>query len=324
MRLHITHDDAANADYGPWFVEYILRNAAASPYAVHIPEPEPTQADAILILSRGDEYSTQLRRHPYLRQFHGKCYVYDVRDRPLTTLPGLYASMPKGRYRPVRHRTAGYFAPINEEIKRVAVAPPEPDLVCSFVGGPTAPVRRCLFRDNPFGKRSDVIIRNVYGWVLRESESEEKTLRFREFAELIARSRFVLCPRGIGVSSHRLFETMELGRVPVILSDGWVPPVGPDWPSFTLQVAERHWRQLPNVIEAANPFAAEMGERARRAWEEWFSPEIQFQRLAEWVEQLQRATPGGGHLDRFCGVRMAVRRTTDNVKRLAKRYIGRS
>ena len=46
----------------------------------------------------------------------------------------------------------------------------------------------------------------------------------RTDADFIRRTRFVLCPRGQGVSSIRLFEVMKSGRVPVIISDAFVPP----------------------------------------------------------------------------------------------------
>ena len=41
---------------------------------------------------------------------------------------------------------------------------------------------------------------------------------YRRYAELTKASKFVLCPRGVGASTIRLFETMRMGRVPVILS----------------------------------------------------------------------------------------------------------
>ena len=63
-------------------------------------------------------------------------------------------------------------------------------------------------------------------------------------------SAFVLCPRGGGTSTFRLFETMMLGRVPVILSDQWVPRVGPDWESFSLRVMERDVSKVPRLLES--------------------------------------------------------------------------
>ncbi len=46
----------------------------------------------------------------------------------------------------------------------------------------------------------------------------------REFEEITAQSHFSLCPRGYGKTSFRLYEAMELGAVPVYISDEhWLP-----------------------------------------------------------------------------------------------------
>jgi hypothetical protein len=61
----------------------------------------------------------------------------------------------------------------------------------------------------------------------------------------IAWSKFVLCPRGYACSRWRLFETMMAGRVPVIISDQWVPPEGPAWERFSVRVSQKHVAQPP-------------------------------------------------------------------------------
>ncbi|MDQ2919268.1 MAG: glycosyltransferase family 47 protein, partial [Verrucomicrobiota bacterium] len=93
---------------------------------------------------------------------------------------------------------------------------------------------------------------------------------------------FVLCPRGVGASTIRLFETMRMGRVPVILSDEWVPPVGPLWEKFSVRVAEKDFAQVPRLLEEREHMAVPMGQLARREWEEWFSPEVAFHRVVDY------------------------------------------
>ncbi len=101
-------------------------------------------------------------------------------------------------------------------------------------------------------------------------------------------SKFVLCPRGRATVSIRLFETMELGRVPVILSDEWVPPDGPDWPGCSLRVPERRVGGLPALLRSCEPNAEEMGRQARAAWEQWFSPQMRVARTVSYAEDLLR------------------------------------
>ena len=78
------------------------------------------------------------------------------------------------------------------------------------------------------------------------------------------------------MSSWRLFETLKAGRVPVIISDQWVPPEGPAWESFSVRVPERNVAAIPTLLERLEPRAAEMGCQARRAYEHWFAAETAF------------------------------------------------
>ena len=283
MRLHITTDDADDRNSGRWFVDHFAQRARECRFRVHQLVDSPDDADAIVFLARGDDYSTELRRHPLVRSHFGKVFVYDVKPWPIPFLPGLYCSLPRGQFSPARHAAAPYLAPINAKIAAVAAEPPrEPDLFFSFIGADNVSVRRRLFRAAAtWGTRADILIELAYGWAARGNPAAE-----RRFAETITRSRFVLCPRGIATSSYRVYETMELGRVPVIQSDDWMAPVGPQWDQFALRLPERSTLELPQLLTAYDTRAAEMGRAARAAWEEWFAPNVKFHRLAEAVGRL--------------------------------------
>jgi hypothetical protein len=109
----------------------------------------------------------------------------------------------------------------------------------------------------------------------------------RRYAELTKASKFVLCPRGLSASTVRLFETMRMGRVPVILSDRWVAPEGPRWEDFAIRIPENEFRMVPRLLEEREPEAVEMGECARREWERWFSDEVLFHHLVELCLDIQ-------------------------------------
>lgn len=44
----------------------------------------------------------------------------------------------------------------------------------------------------------------------------EKPLSYRESLEVVARAQFVLCPRGNGYDTHRVWESLYLGSVPIV------------------------------------------------------------------------------------------------------------
>jgi exostosin family protein len=118
---------------------------------------------------------------------------------------------------------------------------------------------------------------------------EEAELRkfWRRYAETMHASKFVLCPRGLGVSSVRLFDTMRIGRVPVILSDDWVEPNGPSWEKFSIRIPEAKFKCIPDLLEKRETQAVEMGLMARKQWEDWFSIDVCFHRVVQWCLQIK-------------------------------------
>jgi hypothetical protein len=81
---------------------------------------------------------------------------------------------------------------------------------------------------------------------------------------------------------------MMLGRVPVIVSDQWVPPQGPDWSSMSVRVEEGDVDSIPALLEATAAEAQAMGRVARGAWVDWFSEDASFHRTVEWCLDLER------------------------------------
>lgn len=321
MRVYFDHDDERGTNYGQWFVDFLHSRAAQDRIRAHAIAATPEEADAILIVSRGDPYYTEARRHPLVNRFREKVFIYDTHNRPISFLPGLFTSMPRSQFDARRHRTVGYLSPINEQIAVVAAEPKtEPDLLCSFIGAPSAAVRRRLFKDNPFRGRSDAIVVERLGWKLRDGSEAERIAMYREYADTLARSAFSLCPRGIAAGSYRLFETMELGRVPVVLSDAYVPCVGPNWDSFALFVPESDLAKLPAILEKWQPQAAEMGQRARQAWEDWFAPDVQFHRMASWLAELKSNGPSLRPIDRLRWPWLiGTRRTIDFGRKIGRK-----
>jgi hypothetical protein len=124
--------------------------------------------------------------------------------------------------------------------------------------------------------RSDVLIQRkqqIGGRVAGgfDDDSPEIMAFKREYAKVITHSKFVLCPRGYGTSSIRLFETMQSGRVPVIISDAWVPCSNIQWSKCSLRVPEKDISKLANICLNVEKEWITMATEARRTWEEWFS-----------------------------------------------------
>jgi hypothetical protein len=121
------------------------------------------------------------------------------------------------------------------------------------------------------------------------ASAEQLVVFWKRYVDAGRRSQFILCPRGVAPSSIRLFETMCMGRVPVILADEWVPPQGPRWKNFSIQIPERDARSVPRILEEREADAFEMGLAARNEWEEYFSPEVAFHRVVELCLEIQKS-----------------------------------
>ncbi len=210
-------------------------------------------------------------------------YLYSENDYARGAFPGLYTSIPASAHKPDWTRGAPYIRP-NVWLDGVAPLawPDPPSYLFTFSGSvETHPVRGRLvsaLREQPGMRpisRSDV--QSAF-----ERVDERGILKLRERAiEMSRQSHFVLCPRGQGASSIRLFETMQMGRSPVIVSDDWVEPAGPDWSSFAVRVPEDAVASIPALLEPMRGRSREMGAAARRAWEDWFSPEVCSGRLID-------------------------------------------
>jgi len=113
----------------------------------------------------------------------------------------------------------------------------------------------------------------------------------RTFAHLLDGSHFILCPRGIGASSMRIFEAMRAGRVPVIIGDSWIePPVG-DWSAFSLRIPEHAVERIPDICTDYLDRAASMGDLARATFQRYFAPPVFLDRALDFI-RLNEERPG--------------------------------
>jgi hypothetical protein len=246
---------------------------------------DPGSADLILFVEgHGDdaagEHFEQVRAAPLYREYAGKCFLYSGIDRVIPFLPGIYPSIERRWSWPGWTRGGCYLVPPNPFL---ADRPPVgKEHLASFIGAcGSLPVRHQVMN---LSDRPGFLIRNTtapfVGAVRRGDDLTLAALK-REYIHTSLASKFVLCPRGVGPSSIRLFECMELGVAPVIIADDWVAPVGPRWAEICIRVAERDVPRLPTILAAREPDHERLGRHARQAWEDHYSPWSLFHTLIE-------------------------------------------
>jgi len=270
---------------------WLRESAQEDPFGLHCLVDSPEQADIILFVENhvgDDQYRLGVRHHPLYRRFPEKCFLYHDADNAVALLRGIYPSIRKRDYLIDRCRSAGYIARIasNESIFYNPTIRTRKWLY-SFLGEANSAVRVALFA----GAHPEGLVRDTTGkrmWQMGPGPTRDQFTT--EYAKAISDSQFVLCPAGVGPSTYRLFETMEMGRVPVILSDEWVPPPGPKWDDFSIRVPEQLVGQVSSILKTFSDHHEEMGRQARLAWEQWFAKPVCFHRLIELCVDIQ-ATP---------------------------------
>src|SRR3954452_12516996 len=140
MRVYLPRTEVGKwSDLSVGFLE--LR-AAADRFREHELTSDPAAADIILFTQchMVDWRLGAVREHPIAKKYWEKVMVYDERDRPWPSFPGVYVSAPSQVLDSATQRPWGYAW-----TEEVPIASSEPDLLFSFVGSPTARCREPLF-----------------------------------------------------------------------------------------------------------------------------------------------------------------------------------
>jgi hypothetical protein len=251
------------------------------------------QADVILYLEpncwKDRDYAELMLREENILSFPQKCFAYGYADFFIGFLPGLYVCVTQEHAPDGRFGSWNYLLGLPNAFVEKMTEEREgrkPSLLFSFRGSKSAPVRGPVL-DNAAAWSGFARITEIDGKHFHNVPEQQQ----RGYVDEILDSHFVLCPRGLGCSSHRLFETMALGRVPVILSDAWVEPLGPAWDEFSVRVPEKDASRLPEILRPLQDQAAAMGRRARQEWETWFAPDVVVPRFFDRLEALMGAQP---------------------------------
>jgi hypothetical protein len=272
---------------------WLRESARLDQFGQHFLCDDPERADLILFVEShlgDDPFFLKVIFHPIRRKYPEKCFLYHDADNAIPLMRGVYPSIRQGDYLQDRCRSGWYIA----RIEQPSMPPPKnrtvvPKHLYTFIGANNSRSRdQLLSMPHPMGFVEDTSNRRL--WAL--PTATEKKAFHRRFSESILDSQFSLCPAGIGPCSYRLFESMELGVAPVIISDNWVPFDGPSWERFSIRIPERHIPDLRRILEERATESEAMGGAARDAWEQWISQPVSFHHLVESCYDLSKEKSG--------------------------------
>jgi len=272
-----------------------VRTLADRPDAKHALADSPEEADLVVLCGSFTRDRHLLTGHPLYRRFRHKTTVYTCDDHYSPLAPGVYASPRRGLStalgRVQSHAFASSYGLRANAAVLAAAGEADPgatvpkSLLCSFEGSSTSRLRRRLFAlevdpDEACIRDTSTSYRHFDPRASDQPASDQAGGQAGYVATMLS-SRFVLCPRGVGTGTLRLFEAMSLGVAPVLISDRYVLPRGPAWDTFLVRIPER---RAGDVVDILRPLASQSAPRARlarAAWEEWFAPDVIFDRLMD-------------------------------------------
>ena len=246
---------------------------------------DPESADIILVGDvREENWGTKVMNCDLINKYPNKCFSLSDRDMPLILHHGIYACGAKKSILSFgRVRTGSYSVSYGDIFRNPFIENHvfsnqsylEKEYLLTFIGRNSSKIRNSIF--NLKFERPDIYIEdssktfNLWG----KQEHREKAER-RKYYHMLLHSKFALCPRGVGTSSMRTFESMKLGVAPIIVSDNWRLPKGPMWKDFSIFIKEKNIRDLEKIAESHSDSYKEMGQKARKAFEAFFADDVYF------------------------------------------------
>lgn len=139
-------------------------------------------------------------------------------------------------------------------------------ILASFVGSATHPIRIKMAESCKSHKNLPIYMK---GWTPSVNQNE-----FETFVTLTLNSKFCLCPRGYGLNSFRLYEAMQLGCVPVVITDNYYLPWKDElnWKEFAVLIDEN---ELPYILDILESISEEhlnkMKNKIREVYSKYFT-----------------------------------------------------
>lgn len=117
-----------------------------------------------------------------------------------------------------------------------------------------------------------------------------------EFCRNIIESDYVVCCSGYENYSIRFYETLSMGRIPILLNTDCVLPYdfAIDWKKYCVWVEKNELNSIADkVIDFHRKLSAQdfidLQHECRRVWEEWISPEGFFNNFYRHLEKVSQS-----------------------------------
>lgn len=254
------------------------------------------QADLIVLLESNRtktlEYVHELAREDVMRLRPFRVYTINYEDKPMGILPGLYSSLEPKDFRHEFHLSWPHLDCPNPLIDGYTEDRPLPGnpWLFTFSGSCSHPIRGLLFSAyaEPSDQHKVTEVDRFY-----DHSDDERSSYFND----ILNSKYVLCPRGNAPYSHRIIETITLGRVPVVIADDWVPFSIPE-NGYYVRIRERDISRTHELLRQHDCDYQSTAERVRSVRNKYFAKRKKYAvGIAQLIELHSRVHGAIGNAD---------------------------
>jgi hypothetical protein len=154
------------------------------------------------------------------------------------------------------------------------VADGERPILASFIGSNTHRVRQKITETY---KDSEHIRIFMKGWTPSVSDND-----FLVFTDMTKNSKFCICPRGYGLNSFRLYEAMQLGAIPIIVTDEFYLPWADEikWCEFSELVSEDMIYHIEKLVLSYSKEQIQIKQnRIKELYPKYFSMDGMYQNI---------------------------------------------
>lgn len=263
MKIYFAESkDTLIANKNPDFIRQLKDCAAFHPKIKSVENANLADIIAIdeLYAYRTWRYVDTLSSCPFVRRYANRIVVLNHDTHARVFLPGLYVSLERSRPPLLPARAIPYKRDLWKIDAENLSKSYDTKFLWIFQGSSrTHPIRRRLWRllnNDP---------RGVFKIVEKQFHERDEKDQI-DYIHSICQGAFSLCPRGLSPSSYRVYESMQLGKCPVIISDDWTPPYDVDWLSCSLRIPEREINNIGTYLAELEDRAFELGKQARVEW----------------------------------------------------------
>ncbi len=249
---------------------------------------DPELADAIIIQENDSfknfNYIIDLQEDQIISAYPQKVFTINTDDSATGLLRGIYTCLPKSRINDDFYRSVPYMEFPNELVCATGFKEFTSGYLASWRGNTKSNFIRPKMVEL-FNPENRCEMEHTDSWMDHDRDEKEK------YISLMQNSKFSLCPAGWAPATYRIYESMALGRCPVIIADSFVLPAGPNWNEFALFYPQSKIDHLLSFLHQHEHLAGKYGRNAYKAWKKYFSPDNIKTYYAESLISLIKATP---------------------------------